>query len=79
MGSLGNVIISGDNRDAQKKYWAEHSSQATVEAMLLDSQAADIDKEERPEVNALLTALMRCLRGGGCSQARAALQPILGR
>ena len=50
MGSLGNVVITGDTRDAQKKYWAEHSSQATVEAMLLDSQAADIDKEERPEV-----------------------------
>ena len=37
-------------RDAQKAYWKEHSSEATVEAMMLDSQAADIDKMERPEV-----------------------------
>lgn len=37
-------------REAQKSYWAEHSSNATVESMMLDSQAADIDKLERPEV-----------------------------
>ena len=37
-------------REAQKAYWKEHSSEATVEAMMLDSQAADIDKLERPEV-----------------------------
>lgn len=28
----------------------EHSSDLTVEAMMLDSQASDLDKEERPEV-----------------------------
>lgn len=28
----------------------EHSSDLTVEAMMLDSKAADLDKEERPEV-----------------------------
>jgi phosphoethanolamine N-methyltransferase len=39
-------------RDAQKSYWLEHSSEPTVEAMMLDSQAADIDKLERPEVRA---------------------------
>ncbi|KFM27020.1 Phosphoethanolamine N-methyltransferase [Auxenochlorella protothecoides] len=41
-------------REAQKSYWAEHSSNATVESMMLDSQAADIDKLERPEVLKLL-------------------------
>ncbi len=39
-------------REAQQCYWKEHSSVATVEAMMLDSQAADIDKMERPEVGA---------------------------
>lgn len=37
-------------RQAQKSYWKEHSSEATVEAMMLDSKAKDIDKQERPEV-----------------------------
>lgn len=37
-------------RDVQKAYWKEHSGEPTVEAMMLDSKAADIDKLERPEV-----------------------------
>ncbi|XP_039126267.1 phosphoethanolamine N-methyltransferase 1-like isoform X2 [Dioscorea cayenensis subsp. rotundata] len=32
----------------------EHSQDLTVEAMMLDSRAADLDKEERPEVLSLL-------------------------
>ena len=40
-----------DERNAQKSYWTEHSLEATVEAMMLDSQAKVIDKEERPEVS----------------------------
>lgn len=47
MGSVGL-----QERDAQRTYWKEHSSEATVEAMMLDSQASVIDKEERPEVRA---------------------------
>lgn len=39
-----------EEREAQKAYWKEHSTEATVEAMMLDSKAADIDKLERPEV-----------------------------
>jgi hypothetical protein len=38
-------------RDAMRAFWAEHSSKPTVEAMMLDSQAAQIDCEERPEVS----------------------------
>lgn len=34
----------------QKSYWEEHSKCLTVESMMLDSRAADLDKEERPEV-----------------------------
>ncbi|MBA0856127.1 hypothetical protein Goshw_023756 [Gossypium schwendimanii] len=50
------LIIScvGDERKVQKNYWIEHSVDLTVEAMMLDSKAADIDKEERPEVLSLL-------------------------
>lgn len=40
-----------DERNAQRTYWTEHSLEATVEAMMLDSQAKVIDKEERPEVS----------------------------
>lgn len=40
-------------RDVQKNYWIEHSADLTVEAMMLDSRAADLDKEERPEVTYL--------------------------
>ncbi|KDD75565.1 hypothetical protein H632_c615p0, partial [Helicosporidium sp. ATCC 50920] len=41
-------------RAVQKQYWIEHSANATVETMMLDSKAADIDKMERPEVLELL-------------------------
>lgn len=41
-------------RDIQKKYWVEHSIDLTVEAMMLDSKASDLDKEERPEVLSML-------------------------
>lgn len=50
-----------EEREAQRQYWKEHSGEATVEAMMLDSQAADIDKMERPEVGpwAAITAGLR--------------------
>ncbi|KAJ0962646.1 hypothetical protein J5N97_027768 [Dioscorea zingiberensis] len=44
----------GVERELQKNYWMEHSKDLTVEAMMLDSRAADLDKEERPEVLSLL-------------------------
>ena len=37
-------------RKVQMSYWEEHSKGLTVESMMLDSRAADLDKEERPEV-----------------------------
>ncbi|KAL0415745.1 UNVERIFIED_CONTAM: Phosphoethanolamine N-methyltransferase 1 [Sesamum latifolium] len=40
-------------REVQKSYWM-HSVDLTVEAMMLDSNACDLDKEERPEVLSLL-------------------------
>ena len=54
MGSLeiGQIEVKepAEERAAQKSYWADHSATASVEAMMLDSQASVIDKEERPEV-----------------------------
>uniref|UniRef100_K3Z5R0 phosphoethanolamine N-methyltransferase n=1 Tax=Setaria italica TaxID=4555 RepID=K3Z5R0_SETIT len=41
-------------RKVQKSYWEEHSKSLTVESMMLDSRAADLDKEERPEILSLL-------------------------
>jgi hypothetical protein len=39
-----------EERKAQRSYWEEHSRDLSVEAMMLDSRAAELDKEERPEV-----------------------------
>ena len=44
------IVIAGEEREVQKNYWVEHSADLTVEAMMLDSKASDLDKEERPEV-----------------------------
>ena len=46
----GHATQTDAEREVQKAYWKEHSAQATVESMMLDSKAADIDKMERPEV-----------------------------
>ncbi|XP_039812589.1 phosphoethanolamine N-methyltransferase 1-like [Panicum virgatum] len=43
-----------EERKAQRSYWEEHSRDLTLEGMMLDSRAAELDKEERPEVLALL-------------------------
>ena len=53
--SVGTVyhimtVVPEVEREAQKAYWAKHSEECTMEAMMLDSQAAIIDQQERPEV-----------------------------
>ncbi|KAM5570419.1 hypothetical protein ABKV19_011195 [Rosa sericea] len=45
---------SGQEREMQKSYWEENSTDLTVESMMLDSKASDLDKEERPEVLSML-------------------------
>lgn len=45
--------VTSSERSAQSRYWKEHSASATVESMMLDSQAQVIDKQERPEVSDL--------------------------
>uniref|UniRef100_A0A0D9V4H4 phosphoethanolamine N-methyltransferase n=1 Tax=Leersia perrieri TaxID=77586 RepID=A0A0D9V4H4_9ORYZ len=49
-----NGAMGVEERKAQKSYWEEHSKDLTVEAMMLDSRASDLDKEERPEILSLL-------------------------
>ena len=41
-------------REVQKNYWCEHSKELTLEGMMLDSRAEDLDKEDRPEVSSWL-------------------------
>jgi hypothetical protein len=55
------TVVPEVEREAQKAYWAKHSEDCTVEAMMLDSQAAIIDKQERPEVCRLLLESFRRL------------------
>lgn len=45
---------SETERALQRNYWESHSTQGTVEDMMLDSQAANIDLLERPEILAAL-------------------------
>ena len=52
--SMSTTHVPVEERHLQKSYWTENSLEATVEAMMLDSQAAAIDKEERPEVSAVI-------------------------
>lgn len=61
--------LSLNHREVQKTYWTEHSNEATVEAMMLDSQAATIDKEERPEVSCALD--LSCVIAGTLATKRA--------
>lgn len=42
--------VGAEEREVQRTYWKEHSADLTVESMMLDSKASDLDKEERPEV-----------------------------
>ncbi|EYU24136.1 hypothetical protein ABFS82_04G132100 [Erythranthe guttata] len=48
------AAITEQEREVQKNYWVEHSVNLTLEDMMLDSKASDLDKEERPEVLAML-------------------------
>lgn len=34
----------------QKAYWKEHSTEPTLETMLLDTKARELDQKERPEI-----------------------------
>jgi len=54
-----------------RAFWAEHSSKPSVESMMLDSQAAEIDSEERPEV--------RKREGIGCRRPPRSLSSGVGR
>lgn len=42
-----------DERSTQTTYWTQHASSTTIETMMLDSKAKELDQCERPEVLAL--------------------------
>jgi len=45
------ICADADERQSQMEYWKHHVAlEATVETMMLDSQAAVIDEMERPEI-----------------------------
>ncbi|KAF5767525.1 putative phosphoethanolamine N-methyltransferase [Helianthus annuus] len=43
------MAAAGEEREIQKSYWMEHSVELTLEAMMLDSMASHLDKQDRPE------------------------------
>ena len=59
-------------RDAMREFWEEHSQTATVEEMMLDSKAAEIDTQERPEVWAVRRAWVRRSGPGNRAERRGA-------
>lgn len=44
----------GEERDRQKKYWIEHSTDLTIESMMVNSDSHELDFEETAEVISLL-------------------------
>ena len=62
------TVAAEAEREVQKAYWAQHSEECTVEAMMLDSQASVIDKEERPEARTrpLLLGRLAEIAPAGC-------------
>lgn len=49
--------MANEVRQTMTQFWEEHSRDATVEEMMLDSSAKIISKEEKPEIISLLPSL----------------------
>lgn len=49
----GNDKKTAEERESMRDFWREHSQTASVQEMMLDSKAAEIDLQERPEVRQL--------------------------
>ncbi|XP_016493417.2 phosphoethanolamine N-methyltransferase 1 [Nicotiana tabacum] len=54
MAAIDIAAAPEQEREIQKSYWMEQAAELTLEAMMLDSEASDLDKEDRPEVLSLL-------------------------
>lgn len=37
-------------RESQQRFWKQHSVKPSLESMMLDSRAKQIDEQDRPEV-----------------------------
>jgi hypothetical protein len=73
MAAAQEPCLTEEERQVQKSYWIEHSLQPTVEAMMLDSKAAEIDQLERPEVCVCVCVGGLCAEG--CGVLRSAAPP----
>eukprot|EP00244_Chara_vulgaris_P000034 TRINITY_DN1003_c0_g1_i4.p1 TRINITY_DN1003_c0_g1~~TRINITY_DN1003_c0_g1_i4.p1 ORF type:complete len:530 (-),score=125.00 TRINITY_DN1003_c0_g1_i4:1398-2912(-) len=51
--TIAPMTLKGE-RGLQASYWKEHTESLSIEAMMLDSQASRLDKEERPEILGML-------------------------
>lgn len=72
------IVQNGSTeRAAQADYWKEHSATATVEAMMLDSQAKLIDKQERPEVRSLEASLTAEISDLACTGGAARVANLI--
>ncbi|OIT21052.1 PREDICTED: phosphoethanolamine N-methyltransferase 1-like [Nicotiana attenuata] len=54
MAAIDIAAAPEQEREIQKSYWMEQAAELTLEAMMLDSEASDLDKEDRTEVLSLL-------------------------
>lgn len=52
-----NSVSMGKERTKMITFWKEHSQHATVEEMMLDSNAQQLTKHELPEVLEMLPSL----------------------
>ena len=46
-----------ETRDAMKAFWEEHCTEATLQDVMLDSKADELDEQEKPEIAAMLPSL----------------------
>lgn len=47
-------------RNQMTEFWKEHSKDATVEEMMLDSRARELTQQELPEILCMLPSLNGC-------------------
>jgi phosphoethanolamine N-methyltransferase len=51
------LTAAPDEREVMKEFWMQHSHQASVEEMMLDSQAHIISKKDTPEILSYMPSL----------------------
>ncbi|KAM9833023.1 phosphoethanolamine methyltransferase isoform 1-T1 [Syngnathus typhle] len=54
------IIIVINVRSTMTEFWKEHSREATVQEMMLDSRAVELTQQELPEILSMLPSLAGC-------------------